>query len=188
MLLGIAFLVAGCVPVTEPLADPDKSEPDKRLLGKWRAKDESEGPTIDSPLVKGNPKGLMRSGNQARSRWFFTTSIGKHTYANVCFNRDGERPNFDKEGAFEKWKKSNNRCYFIVRYLLDGDKLTIDFGHEPAVEKVMKAQQIELDNNIPYQVHPYKTPPGLLARYLEKNGPETIFTGTPVLVLRRSKD
>jgi hypothetical protein len=34
-LLTLLLPLAGCVPVTEPLSDPTKAEPDKRLLGKW---------------------------------------------------------------------------------------------------------------------------------------------------------
>jgi hypothetical protein len=37
-LCHIVILLPGCVPVTEPLSDPAKAKPDKRLLGKWQGK------------------------------------------------------------------------------------------------------------------------------------------------------
>jgi hypothetical protein len=98
----IVVLLAGCnVRVTEPLSDPDKAEPDKRLLGTWQwglSRMEIDSPAvkgnpkrlglmrIDSPAVKGHPKGLMRSvynGFDPTGLWFFTTTIGKHTYGTI---------------------------------------------------------------------------------------------------------
>src|SRR5205814_1625579 len=89
-LLPVAALVAitsaGCVPVTEPVGDVEKAEPDKNLVGTWNGSGEI---AIDVPEVKGNPKGLMRAVSDGKVNdpenvlWFFTTKIGKHMYANV---------------------------------------------------------------------------------------------------------
>ena len=184
----IAVLLPGCVPVREPLSDPDKAEPDKRLLGKWQRGDEIQRCEIDSPAVKGNPKGLMRAVYDGRADdprnafWFFTTTIGKHTYATFYLeplDKDKvEFADFRKEGAFEKWNKGNDRRYFIVRYVLDGDNLTVDLGDKEAVAKVMQAEKIVGDGF-------FKTPPAWLATYLEKNGSQTLYKGTAVEVWRR---
>jgi hypothetical protein len=183
----IAILLPGCVSVREPLSDPDKAEPDKRLLGKWQ--DGAARCEIDSPAVKGSPKGLMRAvskghpDNPPGVLWFFTTTIGKQTYATIYLeaNADKDLPqfaDFRNEGAFEKWNKGNDRRYFIVRYVLDGDNLTVDLGDKEAVAKVMQAEKIVGDGF-------FKTPPAWLATYLEKNGSQTLYKGTAVEVWRR---
>src|SRR5262245_28397449 len=87
-------LVAGCVPVTEPVSDIDKAEPDKTIVGKWTATKangfaasfKTKAVTIDVPDVKGNPKGLMRFIESSSKpnvpelvSWFYTSTVGKHT-------------------------------------------------------------------------------------------------------------
>jgi hypothetical protein len=189
----IAVLLPGCVPVTEPLSDPDKAEPDKRLLGKWQRGDEIQCCEIDSPAVKGNPKGLMRAVYDGRADdpqnafWFFTTMIGKHTYA-TSYLEPGEAlkcADFRKEGAFEKWNKGKDRRYFIFRFMLDGDKLTVDFGDKQAMTKLMQAEKIE-GMDIKRMLY-FKTPPGWLAKYLEKSGPEPLYKGADVQKWQREK-
>src|SRR5262245_38922825 len=205
-LVLFAVLLLGCVPVTESLSDPDKAEPDKRLLGKWQRQDvngdEIVGMEIDSPAVKGNPKGLMHAvcngqvDDPVNALWFFTTTIGKHTYATIYLDpRDnmGQLPqfaDFRKEGAFEKWNKGNDRCYFIVWYVLDRDKLTVEGGDLVAMKKLMQAEKIE---GMPSRLVPglgmpyFKTPSGWLATYLEKSGPQTLYNGTNVQEWQRPK-
>jgi hypothetical protein len=185
----IAVLLPGCVPVTEPLSDPHKAEPDKRLLGKWQPTDQIQGWEIDSPAVTGNPKGLMRTVFDGRADdlkntfWFFTTTIGKDTYATICLERHEGFADFRKEGAFEKWNKGNDRRYFIFRYVLDGDKLTVDGGDNEAMKKLMQLAKIEAEK-IEGMLY-FKTPPGWLATYLEKSGPHTVYNGTNQRELRR---
>src|SRR2546423_1469624 len=96
-----ALVCVGCVPVTEPVGDVEKAEPDKALVGKWTVTG-GDGPaktldvkalTVDAPDVKGNPKGLMRAimnpDGGDNENWFFTTTVGKHTYANVILAPNG---------------------------------------------------------------------------------------------------
>jgi hypothetical protein len=192
-LVLIGVLLHGCVQATEPLSDPDKAEPDKRLLGEWQRGDERC--EIDSPAVKDNPIGLMRAVNDGRADspkhafWFFTTTIGKHTYATIYCKPGDEYgfADFRKEGAFEKWKKGDDRRYFILRYVLDGDKLTVDSGDDEAMKKLMQAEKFE---GIPYlngSLTYFKTPPRWLAKYLEKTGPQTLYNGTNEQEWRRPK-
>jgi hypothetical protein len=188
-LLTLLLATAGCVPVTEPLSDPAKAEPDKRLLGKW-AHNEKEDFEIDIPAVKGNPKGLMRSvwngkaDDMSSSFWFFTTTIGKHIYGTLFYQElDGQLmyADFRKEGAFEKWKKQPNRLYLIVQFVLDGDNLIMDEGDDDVMKKLMKAERIETQ---PTRLF-HKIPPGWLAKYLEKNGPEELYNRRHVGRCRR---
>ncbi|MCI0701167.1 MAG: hypothetical protein L0241_08795 [Planctomycetia bacterium] len=178
MLLSIT-LFAGCVPVTQPVSDIEKSEPDKALVGKWIDKlDPKRTITIDVPNVKGNPKGLMRAvqndagDDPEQILWFYTSTIGKHTYANIVLNpKEGlKSPPFHKQGEFEKWKKTPTKRYFIFRLTIEKDALTVDGGDKFTFNKLMDAEKFaETDSGC------YQTPAGWLAKYLEKNGPDKIF-------------
>jgi hypothetical protein len=186
-LVLVAVLLPGCVPVTEPLSDPDKAEPDKRLEGKWEGGAIIE---IDRPAVKGNPKGLMRARDLIDGdRWFFTTKIGKDTYMTIYPNHFNlqEFADFSKEGAFKDWNKveGDDRRYLICQYVLDGNKLTVDCGSEEAVKKLMEAEKIDEVSNGATKA--FKTPKDWLAEYLKKSGPKTIYDGTNVRVYWRPK-
>jgi hypothetical protein len=181
-LLAFAVLSPGCVPVTEPLSDISKAEPDKNLLGAW------EGDTttlmITVPETKGHPKGLMRAGTwkdgrETSSEWFFTTTIGKHSYANTIVPSDDG--SFDKDGAFAEWQKEPTKRYFIFRYTIKGDKLVVDGGSGTAVESLMKSEKFEQDDKF------YKTPAGWLAKYLDKNNPDTIYDQSNAFKYARAK-
>jgi hypothetical protein len=184
-LFAAVSLLAGCVPVTEPLGDVEKAEPDRRLVGRW---EQVGSPTdvyeIDAPAVKGNPKGLLRAAHKgADSFWFHTTAVGRHTYATIYLDqaKDGEFADFGTEGAFAKWQKGTNRRYFVFKFVLDGDTLDVDGGNDKAFKKLMADEKVgEADNY-------FKTPAGWLAKYLEKDGPEAIFDGSNVDHRKRAK-
>jgi hypothetical protein len=190
----VAVLLPGCVPVREPLSDAGKAEQDKGLLGKWKLTscsanwwldDKDQRYEIDCQAVKRNPKGLMRAMYEGRADdpdntfWFFTTTIGKHTYATIYRNERGFA-DFRKEGAFEKWNEEPLQRYYVFRYVLDGDKLTVDGGDSEAMKKLMHDERI---SEAPY----FDTPRGWLAKYLEKSGPKTLYNGTNVQEWRRQK-
>ncbi len=191
-----ALLSTGCVPVTEPVGDIDKAEPDKTLVGTWTVTDATGlskqldigGLTVDAPAVKGNPKGLMRAvlKQQSDDLWFFTTTIGKGTYVNFVIEPAGaDVPKFGTEGGFAKWKEVARKRYFIFKIVRDGDTLTLDGGGENAVPAVMREAKIETDRE--KFLPSYVTPVGWLAKYLDKTGPNKIFDGTNTLTLKREK-
>jgi hypothetical protein len=179
-LAAVAALLSGCFPlVTEPLSDPNKAEPDKRLIGKWDllgANGREQGfLVIDSPVVKGNPNGLMRAqGKGGGSWWFFSTTIGKRTYATAFVAGEGNNitfPDFLAEGAFERWNKGNDRRYKVDRYVLDGDVLTVDMLHERAMRGLAEVEKESDKSPV------FKTPPGWFAKHLEQNGSQGLFFG-----------
>jgi hypothetical protein len=193
ILFGIvaALLSAGCVPVTEPVGDIDKAEPNKELLGEW--KHENDLWIIDRPDVKGNPKGVMRirivpngkkveAATERETFWFFTATVGKHTYANLMLKEKGDQgANLATEGAYAEWTKSTERGYWVGRLTFKNDGLTLDGGNEKVVEKVMAAEKITKSG------HFYQTKPGWLTAYLEKKGSEDIFIGEDEMKFTRVK-
>jgi hypothetical protein len=187
----IITLLTGCVPVTEPLSDPDKAKVDMRLLGKWQRVGETNYTVVDAPAVKGHPPGLMRAVYNGKADephsafWFFTTTIDKHTYATMFINPNTGKgmgfADFRAEGAYAKWHKEAARRYFVVHYVLDGDRLTVDGGDNTAFGNLMRAEKIEANDKF------HKTPPQWLATYLDKNGPQAIFNGKDVQQWQRVK-
>jgi hypothetical protein len=183
-LFALVPLLAGCVPVTEPLGDAATAEPDKRLVGRWqRDNDPSDVYEIDVPAVTGNPKGLMRAvggdkpDDLTNAFWFHLTTVGKHTYATIYLHptEDAKFADFREEGAYAKWTKGDRRRYFVFRFVLDGDTLDVDSGSDKAVMTLMATEKFDKD-----AAGYYGTPAGWLAKYLEKTGPDTIFDGSSV--------
>jgi hypothetical protein len=87
---------------------------------------------------------------------------------------------FRREGEFQKWAKGPKRYYFIFRYVLDGDELTVDGGARQAVLRLMKDEKIQ-------GKEPFQTPRGWLAKYLKNNGPGNLYDRSNVQVWQRKK-
>lgn len=181
LLLGGAVLFAGCVPVTEPLTDIEKSEPDKALLGKWSDPKNKSTFVVDIPEVKGNPKGLMRAtfsqvNVPPEEYWFFVARVGKADYIQMLVERRVDsKLSFAKEGAFAAWQKSDVRGYWIGKYAFDKDSLTIDGGRAETFKAIMKREKFAGSKH-DYTTF-FATPAGWLAKHIEKNGPDEIFDG-----------
>jgi hypothetical protein len=198
VLAASALVAVGCVPVTEPLGDIEKAKPDKELVGKWTVTKgkgfaelfKTEAVVIDIPEVKGNPKGLMRGvmkQEKDNDLWFFVTTVGKHTYANVIVeskDNGADFLQFQKEGAYEKWKTDAAKHYFVFKYARDGDALTIDCGREGEFAAIADAAKINKSGS---PITFYATEAGWLAKYFDKNGPEKIYDGSNALELKREK-
>jgi hypothetical protein len=182
----LAILFTGCVPVTNPVGDIDKAEPNKDLIGTWR--DDERQPrlwVVDHPKVKGNPKGLMRlrvveQGKKLEDLksndmvWFFAATAGKERYANVLvLSTKPEKlnwsPEFEREGEYDRWSKHEQRGYWVTRISVMGQVGTIDDGDHRAFESLMK------DHKFMEMGEFYAIPRGWLAGYLEKNGPGAIY-------------
>jgi hypothetical protein len=185
--------------VTEPVGNVEKAEPDKGLIGKWTTTDsngvskalEVKAITVDIPVVKGNPKGLMRAktlmtGSESEI-WFYLTTVGKETYANLVLvsGKDKSPPEFSEEGNFAKWQKDDKKEFFIARVTRKEDALTIDFGDYDVLGQLMKDAKIPDDGNKPYPT--FLTPAGWFDKHFAKNEPGKVFNGTNKVVLKREK-
>jgi hypothetical protein len=180
-LFAFAVLSPGCVPVTEPVGDIDKAEPDKNLVGTWvSTKNKSDVLRIETQEVKGVPKGLMTmtalgTDPEREPMWMFVSTVGKERFGNLCMDIGGKKdevlPNFGKEGAYARWSKKKTRLYIVFRYSTARDEITLNSGDEKAYESVAKEAKLTRLNDD----SPYETPVGWLAGYLDKNGSGKIF-------------
>jgi len=184
----VPLLAVGCLPVIEPLSDPDKAEPDKRLLGRWQQANSTGVTEVDQPAVEGNPKGLMRAvydgkaDDPANAFWFVTSTVGKHAYMTVFVEPVGDLkfPDFRKPGAYAEYAKRKERRYFIFRYTVDGDTFVGDGGGKTAVEKALNAAGLTTNRD-----GVFPTPAGWLAKYLAEKDPDAIYDGTNKQEYRR---
>lgn len=185
-LVAFAILSSGCLPVTTPVGDIDKAEPNNDLIGTWR--DQEQEPRlwiVDRPEVKGNPKGLMRVRLVEKGKtiedlkprdavWFFTAAAGQHTYVNMLALSNKPKkvewePDFAREGEYAEWAKHDQRGYWVAHLVIRGRVVTTHGGNDRAFEDLMKKQKF-------MEVGGYYMPtPGWFTEYLDKNGPGAIF-------------
>jgi hypothetical protein len=180
VILLSALLSPGCVPVAEPVGDIEKSKPDKTLIGTWALAERPERPVVRidlAPEVKENPSGLMTEtdveSNQGKTLFFFVSTIGKHSYANFCFERGSGNglARLDKEGEYRRWSRSPDRRFCVIHYVVEKDSILINSGDTEAFKGLMRNEKFE---SVDKDTH-FKIPAGWLAKYLEKNGPEKLF-------------
>lgn len=192
----VALFTSGCVPVVTPIGDIEKAEPDKALVGTWTVTGRKglttvvspDEFTIDAPVVKGNPKGLMRAAeNDSDYMWFFTATLGGHTYATALLgSKDGDNaPSFAKEGAFAEWQKAERKKYFVFRYALDGDTLSINSGNMDAFAKLMSDAGVRDDGakHVPF----FLTEPKWAETHFAKGAADKVYDKTNVMTLKRKK-
>ncbi len=186
----LALVAVGCVPVTEPVGDVTKAELDKDLIGIWTGSDGKDALKIDAPVVKGNPKGLMRwtfaASKNEEPIWFFVATVGKEKYGNMCLSTGEAQKgslDFAKDGAYEKWAKSKTRAYCVFHYTTGKDEISLNFGDEKAFKAVAGEAKLAQVNN----TEVYVTPAGWLEKYLDKNGRDKVFPNGKSETFKRSK-
>jgi hypothetical protein len=192
VVFALAVLSPGCVPVTEPVGDIEKAEPDKNLVGIWvSTKNTSDVLRIETQEVRGVPKGLMTmtalgTDPERDPMWFFVSAVGKERFGNLCMNPGGKKdeilPNFGKDGVYARWSKSKGRLYVVFRYSTAKDEITLNFGDEKAYDSVAKEAKLkEVKEGL------YETPVGWLAGHLEKHGSDTIFPAAKDVKFKRAE-
>lgn len=158
-LLLPALLLSSCsltFGVKNPLSDPDKAKPDARLFGAWRILEERQNnqhPKETHLLFLGKsghrdaPSGTMKcvvAGIKADHNvyadeylYFFTTSIGNSTYANLF-----EGVVFDR-AKFPTWDKRNIKLYLLAKYKVEGDRLIVWLMSRDAAEATIQKGQVK---------------------------------------------
>jgi hypothetical protein len=176
-----------------PLSDEKTSTIDGRLVGRWRAADDSySGTFVVSRLGASRLEAasLEKSpGGEQEKYSLFTTSIGSHSYMSVG-------------SVAEKGRAAVEAGYRIVEYSLpDKDTLVIRDMDEEKVTAAIKAKELrgkaESHNEYAWLFGwipvPYTTTsvmiddsPKALVRYVQKHA-DDCFEKTAMLTLKREK-
>jgi hypothetical protein len=192
VLVAFATLSPGCVPVTNPVGDIEKAEPDNALVGTWvSTKNPSDIVRFEVREVKGVPKGMMPmtalgTSPERDPYWFFVATVGKEKFGNLCMDHGGGKkevlPDFGAPGAYEHWAGSRARFYVVFRYSTGKDEITLNFGDEKAYQAVGREARLKEPKDAPFE-----TPVGWLANYIEKNGSDKIFPADKDIKFERKK-
>lgn len=167
----VALFTSGCVPVTVPVGDIEKAAPNEKLIGTW-SQDEPYTWVVDRPDVKDNPKGLMRAryftsanslekGQPSDTIWFFTTTVGKITYANALVSPEFGYAELSNAGMYAKWKKAPR--YWIGLLVVEGDAVRMLIPDRKEFEQLMKDNEVSADKSGYYTLAP-----GALEKLLAK--------------------
>ncbi|MBM3981893.1 MAG: hypothetical protein FJ304_16800 [Planctomycetes bacterium] len=160
------------------------------LVGTWNDSDGKAVLKIDAPVVKGNPKGLMRwtftESKNEKSIWFFVATVGEEKYGNLCLSTDDSKGalDFSKEGAYEKWTKTKTRAYVVFHYTTGKDQISLNFGNEKAFKAIATEAKLK---KVTESSDVYVTPAGWLDKYLDMNGREKVFPNDDAKKFTRSK-
>ena len=192
VLLAFVISFTGCVPVTNPVGDIDKAEPDRALVGTWvSTKNSSDIVRFEVREVKGVPKGMMPmtvlgTSPERDPYWCFVATVGKEKFGNLCMDFGGRKkdvlPDFGMAGAYERWAGSRSRFYVVFRYTTGKDEITLNLGDEKAYEAIAREAKLKEPKDAPFE-----TPVGWLANYIEKNGSDKIFPAEKEVKFERKK-
>jgi hypothetical protein len=158
-LLLLAFLLSSCGPAIHlktPLSALDQAKPDERLVGIWKPQPkEKEKDTNQFLLFIGKvdvpnfPPGIMKAvviGFDTKNHlgdvplFFFPTSAGADTYANLLELNEGEA--LDR-GRNPTWDKRKIRGFAIYKYQVEKDQLTIWQMANNAVQTAVQKGQVK---------------------------------------------
>jgi hypothetical protein len=155
LLLILGFLCLGftsCVDSDNPLSDPKQSTIDPGLAGVWRVRD--KGDTVYYHVGKAGsnfPAGMLRVKSITHGKngelphpdnddlLVFTTTLEKNHYLNIT-SISAERI---KSMGDTKWEPSMADGYFIYKYEISGDKLTMAGMDSDRKEEAIKAGKIK---------------------------------------------
>lgn len=189
--------LASCIPAKEALSDATKAEPDKGLIGTW-VREDDEGTRVlmigrhevlaegaDTPV----PRGLMafertiqrKDGRLSRDLdgVFFVSRIKGENYANTFGNNVVQEA--QKQGS---WSYPADMAFFLVRYRVEKDTLTIFYPEKDRVKAAInkgtikgtvKGDDVEMDGGT------------ALAEYLGKEGGKSLFPDESAEKWQRAK-
>lgn len=154
LILGLICLVCtSCVDSDNPLSDPKLATVDQGLIGVWREREKDGDVTYYHVGKAGDkfPAGMLRvreikhdkNGELDRpdcsDTLMFTTTLGKNRYVNVTI-LDAEKI---KTMDNSNWEPKMAEGYFIYKYEISGDKLTVAIIDPEQKEAVINAGKLK---------------------------------------------
>jgi hypothetical protein len=191
LLVFSAFGLSSCLPLDNPLSDPDKAQPDTKLLGAWKGigkKEQRAGFAlllISKSGVDDAPPGILKwvasevdKEKDLRTKipqYIFPTPLGDNHYLHVI-NPAGLGIGRDQPFT---WSNRNLKSYSLFKYQVAEDKLTIWRGDHKAVEAAIKKGQVQ--GTINHQKAPAVDLTGGedLAKFLTNGGDKLFFPAKP---------
>jgi hypothetical protein len=185
----VAGLLAGCDDSKNPLSTPQASKPDARLGGVWRLKDADGNVTYYhvGPLGEKAPASVMRVASVTHAKdgklqepgefLVFPTALGENTYLNV--GGDHEKIKLLEEKG---WAADTIDSYFVFKYRIEGDSLSLQMMDPEAKRKAIEGGKIkgviETGKNGPNRVRFSDTTENL-ARFVTGAG-DSLFSKEPL--------
>jgi hypothetical protein len=146
--VGLCLFLTGCDDSKNPLSDPTTSEPDKRLDGVWQLPHKS-GMTYYhvGHWEKKFPEGLMRVAQVLHEKrmvlppnefLMFPTVVADKTYLNVINSKA-----LRELSNANRWNAEAVDSYCVLRYQVEGDKLTIWYMDGAAKKRAIEQGKIK---------------------------------------------
>lgn len=178
-----ALVLCGCDDSKVPLSDPRTAQADDRLLGLWKVRDEHGD--VSEYYHVGNvpeaPEGLLRVVGVSHSKsgkidvedyLVFTTKLGDKTYLNVTGGgRDGI-----KQLKENGWQPADDAVFFLFRYQVDGDTITVAGVDEQAKKTAIESGRIK--GEIGAQSSRFTDTTENLAHFIQSAG-DSLFSKEP---------
>lgn len=158
LFAGVLLISAGCVSLKQPLSDPEAALADPALIGSWKVvpKPDQQDPgrwylfvgREDSRPIDPNREepesGLMHAitvgfndaqqiSSQVEQYRFFVTEVGDSRYASMVI---------EPQDSEDETARQNRGEYWLLKYEVDGDNLTVWLCDIDKVAKLVEAGEL----------------------------------------------
>lgn len=153
LLLLCLLLTASCIESQNPVSDPNKALPEKKLIGLWKAQNENgeiifvhfglpqgklgEHYVYSMQVNHDRDRGLWSKGTEWRL--IFSSNLGKQTYLNTVQMTPETIHNLESAG----WRPAPETKYDIFRYELSGNTLKILVPDQGVLKQAVEQKKLK---------------------------------------------
>lgn len=189
VLVAGSLFLAGCVDSTKPLVDPQKAKPDNQLLGLWRYVGQDGQVSFYHIGQAGDewPEGVFRVVGVTHREGkleppvemaIFPAQVGGKSYLNIAEPKPGLLEKIKEKG----WEAVEG--YFIWRYQIEGDRLTVWAMDNEAKRQAVEAGKLKGEVSTGrVRFAKFTDAPENLARFLSEAG-DRLLSKDPVRLER----